>query len=545
MHDAVPVVLAALLVGSGAAGYATLQEEGAADPPSEPENVEIGSGGHVRVEVPVDVVLLGFDHSVAQELSQRLGKRASPTMASEDAYVLTAPTQLANRTTWEARRLPFTPVADYTVHRAPDGMARDLFRYLMSSPIQERPYPVYNGTAAEAWLAEHLPQYGFELDRDTPSLVLIHGREMLQDGHAYRYHYPNGYLQPVRAFGEREPLVALDVSARPDPWVVDGSYPPGPYDYTLAPGGSATVDALEEAVHNATAVRLLQGPGFPVPTGDCHAITVVLGIRSASLSERLEDYRAARELLDVQRLERSWSRVLDDEVHVDLKVLHLPQDDPGLSAMLRSYPGYEAQATWVAEHWERYWVPHEDCQGYATFAVEGDPATIWDAGYATYNGTLDARVAFTWTSDYLHLVDQYEGPAEDVVHSLSVQDNAGYDVMTSIVGHETGHAFGLLHSHNVFNGSNETDPSRNVPGFSSVWSAMSYHQTVHTAQLSVLDRITIQRARAGLLTHEAFEADLTEHPRFEEALDELDSHEWAKAAEILDELLEPSGGSAG
>lgn len=542
------VVLALLLVpaAAGCLGSGPVDQlaAGGRDP------LEVRDDGTLRIDVPVQVVLIGFEDGVADALAARLEPLPVQGFTSADPQL---PPPVPDdpsipdpdRPLGVAEQpLPYVPVARFDVREAPADLVAGFYHHLERHRAGGAATPTYNATAAEHWLAEELPRHGFELDRDTPSLVLVHGGDTLPDGHAYNYTMRNGWIQPVRAFGERYPFVAMDVSARPDPWAVNGSYPAGPYDRPLPTGGSGTVSALEEAVHNATRSRLLQSPVFPVSTKPCTAVTVVLAVRSGSLTQKLPGYDRAEDLVDVPRLESSWARALGKErLHVDLHVVHLPQDDPVLDSLLRGYIGTFSQiAWWLDENWDRYWVEHEGCSPVLSVAIEGDPASTWDAGYGMYSGSLDRRIALSWSSDWYQLLWQYSGPEGDTLRSSNPyhQPNVEeYDVLTGVVGHETGHAVGLHHTHNSwYVAPNGTYVRDDVAGFSSVRAAMSYHLVGQTAQLGAFDWATVQRARAGVLAGQAVEAGLQDEPGVQAAFDHLRRQEWSQASHDLRRALE-------
>src|SRR5207245_2115071 len=81
-----------------------------------------------------------------------------------------------------------------------------------------------DANAAEAWLATNLPRVGATLDPNDPVFVVLHGGAALGK-HTWRHTFSHGYIEPVRVFGEHQPLTIFDASATPDPYVVGPDQP--------------------------------------------------------------------------------------------------------------------------------------------------------------------------------------------------------------------------------------------------------------------------------------------------------------------------------
>lgn len=495
--------------------------------------------GSYALDVPVDVVLVGFDDGVAQDLSARLSPepvehasltfyRTFPPDPEDPRMPLSAGTDV----------LPARPTADYRVHDAPDALFDDLVAYLESEATVED--GIYDANLAEAWLAEQIDARVVPVDEDRPIIVLLHGRDALGDGpgdHAWRYSYANGHLQPVRVFGERQPLVAMDLSAEPDPWVAARQAPKA-YDEPVPPSGDATLEALQRAVVDITHFRVLQGAIYPITTRPCHAVTLVLGIRAGATTEHLPGYARAEEMLDVDGLEAGWENVTgQDNVHVDVKVLMLPHEDPVLDAVSRgSLATLDVFRWWLDTNWEDYWVEHEGCEPYVSFLVYGDAVDPISFGIAMYDVERSHRISFSAAEDLSRLRQMYAGPAEDLVNTRDGSRDA-WDFMNLLYSHETGHLLGQRHPQDI----TTTDGGRGTWSLNSVWTAMSYQTYDRTVDFGAVDRANYLRNRAGFLLQEAVEQGLDDDPAFEEALGHLKAYEWMAANQALDGLLEQAG----
>lgn len=484
--------------------------------------------GAFEVEVPVDVVLVGFDAGTASAL--RLALPPEPVRQAAGGALL-----------------PARPTAVFRVHEAGAAFAADALAAIGAARVPDAAGDIYDANAVEDWLAARLPAEGVALDADTPALVLLHGGATLPEGHGYRYTYPGGWLEPVRLFGERHPLLVLDVSAAEDRYVTEppfsaertvfgaafGASMPDAYDFPLAAGGPETVEALAEAARDAVQYRLLQGPAYLPRLEPCHAVTLVLGVRAASATEALPGYPAARESVDVPRLDAVWENATGaPNVEVDLRVLALPTDDPALDAVSRGgLGGAEAAKTWVAANWPAYWVPHEGCAGYVAFLVYGDAADADSFGIAMEDDATGRRVALIVVNDATRVRDAWSGPAQDVVGTGAASRRP--DWVTYLFAHEAGHLLGQSHPHNVaLEDGLGTDRS-----FSSVWSAMSYQTDDRVSDFGAVDRANHLRNRAGAAVRAAVEAGLDGSPAFEEARRHLAAHRWKEAGDVLAEAL--------
>lgn len=480
--------------------------------------------GTFEVDVPVDVVLVGFDPGTGKALQAALAPE--PVRQGE----------------------PARPRAVFRVREASPAFSADALAAIGAAQHPEAAAGIYDANAVEDWLSGRMPREGIALDANTPALVLLHGRDVLPQGHAYRITYPLGWLEPVRLFGERHPLLVLDVSAAEDPYVTEppfspertvfgtvfGASTPDAYDRPLASGGADAIEALAEAARDAAQYRLLQGSAVPVSAKPCHAVTLLLAVRATSATEAMADHKAAEESVDVPLLDAAWENATGAaNVEVDLRVLRLPAEDPMLDAVSRgSLGGAEAVKAWVSANWAQYWVPHEGCEAYVTFLVFGDAGDADSFGIAMHDVAADHRVAFIVINDATRLRDAWSGPAREVV---STGDPSRVpDWVTYLYAHETGHLLGQSHPHNIAldDGTLGTDRS-----FSSVWSAMSYQTDDRISDFGAVDRANHLRNRAGSIVQAAVAQGLQDTPRFAAALDALSRHRWKDAGDALLPLL--------
>lgn len=488
--------------------------------------------GAFELDVPVDVVLIGFDAGTAGALAAALGPE--PVRQASGGGLL-----------------PARPTAVFRIHEASGALTADALAFIAASPAADASGDIYDANAVEDWLAARLPAEGVPLDPNTPALVLLHGGDVLPEGHGYRYSYPLGWLEPVRLFGERHPLLVLDVSAAEDRYVTEppfsaertafgavfGASMPDPYDFPLAPGGGATVEALAEAARDAVQYRLLQGPAYVPRIEPCHAVTLVLGVRAASATEALPGYAAAADSVNLTLLDAVWENVTGEgTVEVDLVVRMLPVEDPALDAVSRGgLGGAEAAKTWIALNWQDYWVPHDGCAGYVAFLVFGDAADADSFGIAMQDDATGHRVAIIVVNDLTRIRDQWSGPAAEAIATGDASRVP--DWVTYLYAHEVGHLLGQAHPHNAAfeDGTLGTDRS-----FSSIWSAMSYQTDDRVSDFGVMDRTNFARHRAGEVLRAAVAQDLQDSPEFAAALEALAGYRWKDASDALGPVLRDS-----
>lgn len=541
--------LALVLVAAGLSGCLG----GFQDPLEEQSTTETGAGevlalldgGVPEIQVPVDVVLVGFEAGVADELASRLEPERVDHRAMSFLRVFPPdPENPQPPLSSTGVGAPTVPVAQFRVHQAPAALEAAFFDAVAEARVPGADGAIYDANAVEAFLAGTLPDHGLEVDPNRPALVLVHGNDVLPEDHAYRYTYPSGYLEPVRVFGERKPLLVADLSARPDPYVTSDpgplggillpNEPPDDYDRPIPASGDEAVEAAANAVVEATHFRLLQGSIYPVTTRPCHALTLVLGIRATGVTHALPTHAQALELVDVEGLEASFENLTGrDNVFVDLDVRMLPQDDPVLDAASRGgLGGNDAVRWWIDENWETYWVPHEGCEPYVSFLVFGDAVDPISFGVGGYDTERSHRISFSVVDGRNLLTETYRGPAEETVHQRP-DSRDGYDWVNLFYAHEAGHTVGQRHPHDI----STMEGSATDRSFSSVWSVMSYQTGDRVVDFGAVDRANYQRNRAGWLVQAAVEADLDGTGEFERALAHLEDYRWLEAGRVLDELL--------
>ncbi|HEX2021403.1 MAG TPA: hypothetical protein VHH36_01715 [Candidatus Thermoplasmatota archaeon] len=525
------VVLAVLAAGcalpDAPPDAATNAGPGAADAPP----ARLTADGRVEVEVPVPVVLIGFDPGVADALAQRLRpERIASAWQPVPPPGPSAPEVL------ERQPVPLVALARYDVREAPAALAAALRANLSAWQVPGEP-SILDAKAADAWLEGALRDAGLLPDACCPGLVLLHvGTE---GRHGWRASFENGYIQPARYFGERAPYGVLDASAKKDPngnpAVVSEARP---YTDPLPAGGAATVDALERAARDAARYRLLHNPIFPVSTAPCHAITLILATRAAALTEALPGHPRAADLTFVDLLRGHFENVTGNAaVHVDFRALSLPTDDPALDALTRG-PVVGAYTTWawVAQHFDDYWIPHDGCEPYVSVMVQGDAADQQSVGAAVYPGSWSRRVSTSVigeTSRIFWNATLAEGQGEARQH----QERPGW--FTYFWAHETGHLMGLQHTQDH---DDEKGAAPSLLAFSTGQSPMGYTVQGPTSDFGSVDRATFARHRAGWAIHEAWARGMEGTPEMDEALRLAGMREWEGAWRALLPTAIPSGG---
>jgi hypothetical protein len=508
-------------------------------------------GGGFEVRVPVHLALMGFEPGTSAALQSALEPERIEHLASSAA--LNLPPDPAAATASGLLPLPVIPTAVYVVHEMPAAFTDVTLARVAASRMGDAAGAVFDGNVLEDWLATELPGQGVPLDTDTPALVFLHAGGGLPEGHAYRYSYLGGYVEPVRLVGERAPLLVMDVSAAADPYVV--ARPPSPegiafgtvfgraepqaFDRPLARGGADVVEVLREAAVEATNYRLLQGSLYPPTTLPCHAITLILGVRGAALTEVLPGYTRAQGAVDAASLDRAWENITGrGTVEVDVRVLRMPLDDPVLDAVSRGGLGtLDALRFWLDANWQRYWVAHEGCEPYVSFLVYGDAADADSFGIATYDVQRSHRVSFAVVNEATRVRDEWRGPAADLAGTRDAS-RAKMDWVNLFFAHETGHLIGQQHTHNIQRAGSDLPGTR--WSFSSVWSAMSYQTDDKTLDFGAVDRANYHRNRAGYLLQAAQAEGLEGSTVWKGATQALAAYRWAEAGRLLEAALKPA-----
>lgn len=504
-----------------------------------------------RIDQPVDVFVLGFEPGTASMLQSKLAPEEVAGAASDS--VINFPPSADGTLGGSVLPLPAVPRAMYRVHEVPTETAAAFFADVNAKTLKGGSL---DANAAEEFLAANLLPSGKAWAANRPSFAILHGQANLPDGHAWRYAYPSGWLEPVRAFGERYPFLVYDVSAKPDPYVTEnrfspegvffrtvfGDNPVKPYNFPLAPGGDETVGHLTELVKDATHYRLLQPALFPVSTKACHHVTLVLGIHSTSLTEAADLGRQARTLVDVEAVRSSFTNLTGDDVTVDLKVLMLPQDDPALDALMRSagngvfvaFPFMDATRAYLDQNWEKYVAKAPGCEEYLQVMLFADLATKSDfGGLGTYDVKADRRISFSIWPELGRIRSTWEGPAKDQINTNDPSQDI-WNILNVLFAHEVGHTMGMHHPQHK---TNLDGTSPQLDTFQSVWSVMSYETDWRVHDFGDVDTANWLRNRAGYAIQAAQRAERTQAAEFALALEALHGYDWAGAHAALEPLL--------
>ncbi|HVL87219.1 MAG TPA: hypothetical protein VM681_04305 [Candidatus Thermoplasmatota archaeon] len=552
MRRIVPTVGCALiLVLSGCIGQPR------ADDPVEPSllppilDLPLFEGERLKVDVRVPVVLLGFPEDVAKELAGRLDAEAVDHNVGE--FVQTLPPdpgepQALLPLQFRTFDLPMFPTAVFDVRIADAQLAADVAALLPQLHLGDEIVAVYNGNAFEDFLAERLPAAGIPVDPTNPPLVLVHLDGFGVGLHGWRYDYPHGYLSTVQTFGERQPLLVVDPSA-------SKLRPPNALQSTLQgvtgnkpnPAASRTeatdVDRLERIVREAMHFRILQSTIYPTALSDCHAITLIYAWRPTNVSPLL-GLRHGDDLLNADELKLAYEHLTGGTVHVDVKKLLLPVDDPVLDALARGEFGtLELQRYWLSQNWDKYWVPHEGCEPYVSFVLHGDVASTPSGiiGIGTYDSVKSYRISISWVNEALRLAFDPASPTNLFGHA-----SGAYNWVQFLFAHEVGHTIGM---HHTFHTGKKAGGIQNNY-FEEVWSAMGYRQDGRVIDFGAVDANNFQRSRAGFLFLAGHHLGLAGSEAWTNALEQAASYDWRSAAQTLWAAVAPAaeatdeGGSA-
>lgn len=496
----------ATLIVAGMSGCASVEEPQDVPDPVEAILPATYADGAVDVEIPVPVVLIGFNGSVAAALQEELAPRAVEHSLYGYARSLLAP---------EGDHPPLglhhvQPQARYEVHSLPLDGLDDL-------PKEDG---LYLAREAEDAVVALLEGHGLAPHPGGPTLVFLN----LDDtGHSYRMQYETGYVDGVRVFGERHPVLIMDTSAAVDPWVGDGQ----PYN---RPMQDPDIETLVAATHTATEFRLLQGPIYPPTTKTCHAVTLVTAVRGTALSTHLPGYADPRELVDVENLTASWESLLGEgRVFIDSVFLDLPLDDPGLEVVLRNGPS-DALRFWIDENWDDYHVAHEGCEAYVSLFIMGDASDSGVSGIAMYDVRDDRRLSWSAMNDMTRFNEEQDGAFAPIFYNDD-DSRERLDWLNFLYTHETGHLFGQRHPHDI----STPDGGGVDTTYSSIWSAMSYQQDGKIPLFGAIDANNHARNRAGFLLDEVL--DQQPDANVTTALQHMGELAWWDAAYELERTL--------
>lgn len=466
--------------------------------------------GNLHMDVDMPVVVIGFSPEAENALADRLdeetvehytGDLNQPVPPDPDGG-LEGNMPLAGSN----YPMPIVPTAQFDVQPASDELEAGLDAYLGQASI------IGDARGVEAFLADALVEDGVDVDPNRPLLVVMNSDTFEHPPDAWRYDFPNGYLEPAPVFGEREPLLVVDTATM-----------------GLDAEDAGDLDAIEDRVRGAMHYRLLQGSVYPMPTADCHALTLVTAYRPTSLAENHPDFQGIDELFHPEQIEGAFNNLTSDPVHVDVKTLELPADDPALDALSRGeFATFEAQRAWISMNWDDYWVEHEGCEAYVSFLIHTDMASAPNAviGIGTYDEDKGYRVALSWINDALRLAFDPDSPAAED-ESLDRFNWVDY-----LHTHEAGHIFAMRHPHDI----TTDDGVGSSTMYEDVWSTMSYSTDGRVIDFGAVDHANFERNKAAFLLNLAFEAGHAEDPLFEEALEHMTAYEWAQASKALSTL---------
>lgn len=511
--------------------------------------------GIVKMDVRVPVVLIGYPDEAAAALEERLDSETVAHGTGDFNQVLPPDPEEGVEGNaplmGTSMDVPIHPTARYDVQPVDDTFEANLTDRLPEWRLPRENVALYDGSALEAYLADTLPEAGFELDPNAPTIVLLHLDALDIDLHTWRYDFPHGYLTPTRIFGEQTPMLIMDPSATMidneslSEQVVNNATGEehDHYGDRLSTSGQ-DLEEIAGMVREATHYRILQGSVYPTPLADCHAITLITAYRPTSIGEAGVAGPTAEELFHPNEIQAAFENLTGSTVHVDAKLIELPVDDPVLDALSRGEFGtLEAQRFWISQNWEDYWVPHEGCEPYVSFVLEGDAASASSGiiGIGTYDASKSYRIAISWVNDVVRygVVD----PA-----SPAVEDDPSmghWNWVDYLHAHETGHIIGQRHPHDV----SRDDGSGTSQAYDDVWSVMSYDTDGRVIDFGVIDQANWQRNRAAFVVHAAQEAGLTDEPAFQQAKELMAQYKWDQAADLLwplvDQALQGDHGQGG
>ncbi len=505
----------------------------------------------LKIDVTVPVVLIGFPDQSVTALQERLGTHRVDHEVSDFQQALPPDPEQdpaghipAVGTIWD---VPALPTAVYDVQPAPEELEARLAQALPAWELgNQGDVVVYDANALEAFLADTLPAHGHELDPNAPSLVITHLDALEAPLHTWRYDFPHGWLEPVNSFGERTPMHILETSAtlnRPTPVYhqVTGE-PWDPHQDKLDP--VEDVGEIEHLVREATEFRLLHSPIYPLPLTECHAITMILGVRPTGLGEATPTFESGAELFHADEIGRAFQNLTGDTVHVDAKVLELPVDDPALDALARGeFATLEAMRGWLAMNWEDYWVEHEGCEAYLSLVFAGDAATTPTAilGIGTYDHDRGYRISISWINDLVRLL---RDPASPTGFVLGGDASSGYNWIDFLFTHEIGHTIGVHHP--FHNGRKEGSIQNDH--FQDTWTAMSYSTDGRVIDFSALDQANWQRNRMAYRFVAADQLGETTSEPWSQALEHAGAYHWGTADDLLGPMTDgqrPGGSGEG
>ncbi|MES0873808.1 hypothetical protein [Sinimarinibacterium thermocellulolyticum] len=476
--------------------------------------------GRLSVDVPVPVVTFGLSAEQAAALQAELqpytvdhangdlNQSLPPDideLQSDGALVLVP-------LLGESFTLPVLPTALYQVTPAPAALVAEFEAALAAARLSDTRF---DAIAMEDFLAAALPRHGFALNPDAPSMVILHLAAFGVGEHGWKVQGTTGFIEPVRLFGDRKPLLILDPSAVPDPYGSGEDFA-----NPLAADDAAT---MANFVREATEYRMLQGSIYPVSTAPCHAVTGIMGVRQTSIAQATPLLRPVEEALVAEHIAAAFQNLTGGIASFDLKILQLPQDDPVLDALTRGeFPAFEVLRAYLSLNFDRYHVDHPGCEEYLSIVVQSDLLAVPGGGVigiGTYDDSPGQRISMSWVHDIFRLTFDPESP----VGVFAGEGKEFLNWWEYLFSHETGHILGQRHPHDITSNSSSSGSSNS---FSSIWSSMSYQQDGRMIDFGANDQANWRRNRAGYALLLAAQAGREGSAEWQRAMDAASRLDW-------------------
>lgn len=528
LNACITLLLAAFITACGTGQPPSAQTRDAAAPTPKATFAE-WVDGRLTIDVPVQIVSFGLSEDEAAALDAELGQYQVNHGYSDLNQVLRPDPTSEPLERGPAALLPLMgesavnpmlPTAIYEVQAAPAALVEEFQTALASVKLSETRL---DANAMEDWLAEALPRHGFAINPDAPTLVIAHLQAFGISGHGWKIQGPTGSVEPVRLFGERQPLLVMDPSAVPDPYAGTAQ----PYMNPTASGDAATIASYVRA---ATEFRLLQGPIYPVSQAPCHAITAIMGIRPTSLAQATPFLRSVEDALIEERIKQSFDNLTGTDTFFDFKIINLPVDDPVLDVLSRGeFPLFEVMRGYLSLNFDQYHVNHEGCERYLSVVFQSDAAAVPGGGIigiGTYDDSPGHRISMSWVHEIFRLTFDPESP-------VGILSGDGKDYLNwweYLFSHETGHILGQRHPHDISSGGGSVTSN---DAFSSIWSSMSYQQDGRMIDFGAIDHNNWSRNRAGFALELAAADGRIGTPEWEAALAAARNLDWEGVWEAL------------